>query len=55
MMDHGYVVMAVVFGLIALIIWSSRARWNGKREDFRHNPLPGHRHDEGRQGDGVFD
>ena len=42
-MDLGYVVIGVVVGLIVWVARSMRTRWNGKRDPFRHNPLPGHR------------
>jgi hypothetical protein len=42
-MDLGYVVIAIFLGIVAMVIWAARGRWNGKRDRYRHNPLPGHR------------
>jgi hypothetical protein len=41
-MDLGYVVIAIFLGIVAMVIWAARGRWNGKA-GYRHNPLPGHR------------
>lgn len=44
-MDAGYIVVAVFLGFVCLFLWSRRARWNGKRDHYNHNPMPGHRQD----------
>ncbi|CUK15803.1 hypothetical protein RUE5091_03915 [Ruegeria denitrificans] len=42
-MDAGYIVVAVFLALIGISIWTQRGRWNGKRNRYTHNPMPGHR------------
>ncbi|WP_170387117.1 hypothetical protein [Ruegeria atlantica] len=42
-MDAGYIVIAVFLGIVGMSIWARRGHWNGKRDHYKHNPLPGHR------------
>ncbi len=42
-MDAGYIVIAVFLGFVGLFLWARRGHWNGKRDEYRHNPMPGHR------------
>ena len=43
MMDPGYIVIGIFVGIIAMVVWSCRGRWNGKRDHYRHTALKGHR------------